>query len=407
MLDSRVQPESPQIREAAHDMRLLRQSGQSRIDALRKVLVIQRRMPHYRVAFFEALRREAPHHGLELVLAYGDPTHEEGHKEDSADIQWAQRLPTRYFFGGRVCWQPYSHLMPADGVTVITHENKLVNNLPVQLLPQRSRIVLWGHGANLQGKADAFRERFKRWLAGHADWWLGYTEISRALIEGSGFPADRITILDNAVDTAEMAAMRARVTPERLAQTRLRLGLRSSQVGVFVGSMYAEKRIGFLLQAAGEVRRRVPDFELLVIGGGVAAGEVASFCSKNKWAHFLGVCKGQDKVDALALARVMLNPGLIGLGILDSFVCGVPMLTTDCGLHSPEIAYLRNGINGVMTLDALPEYSDAVVRVLTDDSLLVALQMGCAESAAKYTVENMAANFCKGVASCLVAPPLR
>jgi hypothetical protein len=37
-----------------------------------------------------------------------------------------------------------------------------------------------------------------------------------------------------------------------------------------------------------------------------------------------GMLKGQDKVQALACATVMLNPGLVGLGILDSFVWGCP-----------------------------------------------------------------------------------
>ena len=100
----------------------------------------------------------------------------------------------------------------------------------------------------------------------------------------------------------------------------------------------------------------------------------------------------------------MLNPGLVGLGILDAFVCGVPMLSTDCGIHSPEIAYLENGVNGVMTADDLSAYVWASVNLLRDTQALGALRTGCVASAQEYTVENMARRFADGVTGCLEAP---
>lgn len=103
----------------------------------------------------------------------------------------------------------------------------------------------------------------------------------------------------------------------------------------------------------------------------------------------------------------MLNPGLVGLGILDAFVCGVPMVTTDCGLHSPEVAYLDSGVNGWMTPDTLGDFIDAAAAVLTDDALYARLRRGCAVSAKAYTVEGMAKNFARGVRQCLDAPAWR
>ena len=364
-------------------------------------------MPHYRVKLFEALREELPKVGCELILAYGMPTSAELSKGDSAEISWAERLPTKYFLGGRICWQPFSHLMNATRIAVLTPENKLVNNLGAQLLQRRSKIVLWGHGANLQGDPTSWRERMKRWMACRSDWWLGYTEMSRALIGRTGFPAERVTVLNNAVDTVEMASIRASLTPESIVQARARWHLRGRHVGVFVGSLYEEKRIGFLLEAASALRSRIPDFELLVIGSGALAPQVEAFCRTHDWAHQLGMCKGREKVEALATARVMLNPGLVGLGILDSFVCGVPMVTTDCGLHSPEVAYLASGVNGWMTPNTVGDFVDAAAAVLTDDAVHAGLQRGCAVSASAYTVENMAKNFARGIRQCLDAPSWR
>jgi glycosyltransferase involved in cell wall biosynthesis len=89
--------------------------------------------------------------------------------------------------------------------------------------------------------------------------------------------------------------------------------------------------------------------------------------------------------------------------IIDSFVAGVPLITTDNGIHSPEIAYLENGRNGLMTPDDESAYADTVVAYLESGPLQAQLRQGCAASAAKLTIENMVANFTNGIKDCLKA----
>ena len=371
-----------------------------------KVLIVQRRMTHYREPLFEALRQELAARDIDLLVAYGAGTQEESKKKDGGALAWARPLPTRYALGGRLCWQPFE--IPADvDLVVVTLENKLIFNLLVQFGPRSCRLALWGHGGNLQGNPSSLRERFKRFVARRADWWFGYTDVSVPLIVRSSFAAERITVLNNTVDTTEMAAMRARVDEVRTERLRAELGLAGAQVGIYVGSLYAEKRIDLLLDAALAIRQRLPGFELLIVGGGPLAEDVVHFCGEHPWAKYLGVRKGQDKVDAMALARVTLNPGLVGLGILDTFVCGVPMVTTDCGLHSPEIAYLANDENGMMTANDPAAYVEAVCRVLIDDALHARLVSGCAHSAARYSLDNMVSRFADGIEQCLAAPRYR
>lgn len=366
-----------------------------------KVVVIQRRMTHYRVAFFESLRKQLAERGLELVLAYGLGTEHEERKNDGGQIAWAKKLPTHYFLGGRICYQPLGEVCKDAAMLVVTLENKLVCNLWHQFAPVQYKVALWGHGANLQGNAASWREKFKRRVARRADWWFGYTEHSRPLIAQSGFPEDRITVLNNAIDTAEMRSQFDVISPADLAGWRAAHGLGDGPVGIFLGSLYEEKRIDFLLDAAKAIRTQVPGFELLLVGAGPQKSMVEAFCKEHAWAHFAGMLKGQEKVLALASATVMLNPGLVGLGILDSFVCEVPMVTTDCGLHSPEIVYLQSGLNGLMTENTLVAYVQTCVATLRNETLLETLRAGCNQSASLYTVENMAKNFADGTTRCL------
>jgi glycosyltransferase involved in cell wall biosynthesis len=370
-------------------------------------LVIQRRLTHYLLAFFETLRQELSKRNCELKLAYGAPATSELGKGDSGISLWGEHLETRYFLGERICWQPFGAKLPGVDIAVLTLENKLIYNLIAQYLYKSPRIALWGHGANLQGDASSLRESFKRVVAKRADWWFGYTDISVPLIERSGFPRERITVLDNAIDTVEFSNMFHAVKHEALEQLRKDLGLKSNKVGIYIGSLYEEKRIGFMLDAVARIHHRLPDFEFLIVGSGPQKYLVEQFCATHPWAKYLGVRKGQAKADVLALAQVMINPGVVGLTILDSFVCGVPIITTDCTGHGPEIAYLIHGENGLMTANSPHDYVAAVSALLLDKAAIGRLKIGCKASAAKYTVENMARNFADGVIRCLELPIYR
>lgn len=373
--------------------------------AARSICIVQRRLTHYRVPLFEALRGLLDERGIRLELLVGQGTPAEEQKHDAGELHWAKSIPTHYLADGRLCWQPMQrHLAGAD-LVVVTQENKLIQNHLLLLARHRFKLAFWGHGANLQSDTpNGLKERFKRWTTNRVDWWFAYTQMSADLVTAAGFAGRRITVLNNAVDTSELLRQRRSITPEESQGVRESLGFGGGPVGVFVGSLYADKRLDFLFSAAEAIRRKVPDFHLLIVGDGEERDKVQAWCAAHPWASWAGARFGREKAAYVSVAQVMLNPGLVGLGILDAFVCGVPMLTTDCGIHSPEISYLENGINGVMTPNDLNAYVEASVRLLRDQQVLDILRVGCITSSQAYTVENMANNFADGMTRCLEAP---
>lgn len=80
------------------------------------------------------------------------------------------------------------------------------------------------------------------------------------------------------------------------------------------------------------------------------------------------------------------------------------MVTTDCGGHSPEIAYLCNGVNGVMTTNDVGTYSAAAVALLRNEEERARLRVGCRAGAETYTLEHMVQRFTEGIATCLQTP---
>src|SRR5581483_4554940 len=69
-------------------------------------------------------------------------------------------------------------------------------------------------------------------------------------------------------------------------------------------------------------------------------------------------------------SSLLLNPGALGLVMLDSFVFGTPLVTCDITSHGPELAYLQPGRDGVLTANDEAACADKVVRLLRDPAAL-------------------------------------
>jgi len=373
-----------------------------------EVLIIQRRLTQYRVPLFDRLRSELAKDGISLRLVYGQPAPNEINKKDSSSIKWAEKARNYYLrFGSKyLCWQSLPVQIGKNSLIIITQENSILSNYA--LLVRRaligSQLAFWGHGANLQSTSpNGFRERFKRWTTCKVDWWFAYTSLSVELVAKSGFPVDSITNLENAIDTTAIKNYLDNIKDAELVKLRGKLAWSKGKIGLFLGSLHNDKRLGFLFQAIERIHKHEPEFKFIIVGDGPLRYIVKEFCEKRAWCKWVGAKTGREKAMYLRLADVILNPGMVGLGILDSFISRVPMVTTDCGLHSPEIVYLRQGENGLMTNNNLKSFVNGVQNILKNDQLRMQLSSGCQLAANHYTIENMVKNFHYGILKALEA----
>lgn len=305
----------------------------------------------------------------------------------------------------RIFYQPIALSTHSHELVILQQENRQLSNISVILLRKLTgkKVAFFGHGQNFQGNANSVSETIKRAMLRSVDWWFAYTERSADIVRRAGYPAHKITAFNNAIDTHAIQSELAQINSKEVARVRKDLCQGSEHVGVYIGGLYDLKRIDFLIEAAQAVRQRVPDFQLLIIGGGPDRNLVDEASKAHAWIHALGPRFGAEKTTLASLGRAFLMPGLVGLSVLDSFAYGTPMVTTAVPYHSPEIDYLKDGHNGVIVND--PEnvgaYADAVAKVLTDDAWRTQLQTGAAEALQTYTIETMAQRFSEGVIKAL------
>jgi glycosyltransferase involved in cell wall biosynthesis len=161
------------------------------------------------------------------------------------------------------------------------------------------------------------------------------------------------------------------------------------------------KGLPFLLDSAKEIHLRVPEFHLIVVGGGPEQQYIQTAVQDIPWVHFMGPRFAEEKSKLIAISDVFLMPGRVGLVILDAFAAGLPLLSTRLTIHGPEIEYLDEGNNGLLSEPDVPAFADMVSSLLSNREALVRLQCGARESGAKYTIDHMVKNFELGIRQCL------
>lgn len=367
------------------------------------VVILQHKLLHYRVPFFEVLKEKAQNENLEIILIHGQPAKIDLCRKDTETLSWSKYVKNKYFQLGsiKLLWQPFPLKFKDVDLLVIMQENKIISNylLIAAFRLLKKRIAYWGHGKNFQSQnPTGLFERFKKILVCSVHWWFTYTRTSVDVIRNAGFDPNRITCLNNSIDTNKFRDEMESITGEEIHQVKKSLSIpEDAFVGLFCSSLYPEKKIDFLLKSCEQVKKRIDTFCMIVIGDGPLSPLVREFSDKNSWFHYAGAQKGRHKALFFKIADIVLNPGLLGLHILDAFCAGLPIISLNTSLHSPEISYLKNSENGFLVDEDEAQYASKVSELFNDKKWLERISKNAYDSSFKYSVETMADNFLDGI----------
>jgi PEP-CTERM/exosortase A-associated glycosyltransferase len=281
----------------------------------------------------------------------------------------------------RATEQRLGAVIEATGPDILHAHSPVLNALPALRAGYRFGLpvvyevrALWedaavSHGATGRGGLRyAVTRAAESYALRRADAITTICEGLRADIVGRGLPAERVTVIPNAVDPAAFAVGAAR--DQDLVR---RLGFERATVLGFIGSFYGYEGLEFLVRALPAVLARRPDVRLLLLGGGPEDDRLRQVVAETgletkvripgRVPHAeVGAYYGLVDVFVYPRLRMRLTETVTPLKPLEAMASGKIVLASDVGGHRELV---ENGVTGV--LFRADDAADLVAKV--DDLL--------------------------------------
>lgn len=347
--------EDNQARDLIHDT--ARTDTLIRAPLRLKVLLQYNSLPHYRKAIFENLCADR---GLDYRIV-ADTRSETAHMrvvenpERTLNFAPAKLFTLNLGHSLRLFWQPgavaeFLRYKP-DAVIALANPYSLTAWALLVLGWLRGcPVLLWGHGllAPERGPKWWVRRSFYQLACGH----LLYGDHARRLMIDSGFPAHRLFVVYNSLDTDEQTRLAQSITPDEWADFRERLGIpREAGLVVFTGRLEAVKRLDLLLEAMAVLQRDGKEVHAVLIGHGTERERLEQLAVQRDISakvHFLGAIYDERTIAlAYKAADVCVIPSGAGLTVMHALGYGTPVILHDrLDEHFPEWEAVEEGVTG-------------------------------------------------------------
>ncbi|MCL4467132.1 MAG: glycosyltransferase [Chloroflexi bacterium] len=201
----------------------------------------------------------------------------------------------------------------------------------------------------------------------------------------------RVTIVPCGVNTRLFS-------PLPRAEARAKLGLNGHRTALFVGRMDPLKGLDLLLLAAHELRRSVPDLQLLVVGGDASPeseeGRVRDLARELGLADrvtFVGAVPQTELPTYYSAADLCVVPSFyesFGLVAVEALACGTPVVASRVG-GLPGV--VKHGENGLLVANrTASDFAASIGELCRDEGRRAGLALRARASVARLVWESVA-----------------
>jgi len=190
------------------------------------------------------------------------------------------------------------------------------------------------------------------------------------------------------VEYLGLPAANVRVVPPGIDPRFSPSGSRSAEpLVVAVGRLMPSKRFGDLIDAMVEVRLRVPDARLVIVGEGYERPDLEAHIAHHdarSWVRLAGRVSDEELLDLYRRAWLVASASVAegwGMTLTEAAACGTPSVATDIAGHRDSVA---PGLSGLLAPD-LRTLASSIADVLSDGSLRQRLSEGSLAHAATFT----------------------
>lgn len=250
---------------------------------------------------------------------------------------------------------------------IVTPNMRVLNFCPLLGNLYKKKTLAWGHltGRTANNKiAEWIRfKTFKKFPA-----LIFYEEGTKDEYIGHGFDANKMFVANNT----------QYVDPTTVHPNEERTYF------LYVGRIQERKGLDLALRAFARLRKQSDNnmLEFVFVGGGKTDSlkQIAQEENIIDSVKFIGPVHDQGKLgEWFSHAIAYVSPGHVGLGVLHSFACGVPVITCSGRLHSVEISNCKTE-NSMVVPYTVEDVEKAMSKLYTDTDL----QKQKAQAALKY-----------------------
>ncbi len=236
------------------------------------------------------------------------------------------------------------------------------------------KIIFYLHGEEVAGgPRKQFIDHLKRSALLRADGVVTVSSFTRDLARGLGVSSEKITVINNGVDTDRFTPGPKDLDIER------RFGLAGKTVLLCLARLDERKGQDSLIKAMPLIVEAVPGTVLLIVGGGSDEDRLRSLAAASvvsKSIVFAGVASDEERLlyyrtaDVYAMPNRELESGDtegFGLVFLEAGACGKPVIGGNAGGVPDAIV---NEVTGLLVDgNSSADIAGACIRVLSDRSL--------------------------------------
>ncbi len=351
----------------------------------KKVLIIQRILPPYRVALFQALCESDV---IDVMVAYGRAHKSSALRSESQpknvqtyslqNYSWANEKVVVQSGVFKVIkeWQP--------DVVIAEFNIRILSTmlLWVYMKATGRAFIWWGHGMGKKG--NSLIRKIRLWLIKRTSGLILYGKRQAAEMVNMGVQEDKVFIAPNTIDTKSID----KLSHAWVANKRFRI--------IHIGRVIKNKKIDILLDAYQRVIRKLPgNVCLTIIGEGP---ELASLAAKvellglSDRVEFTGAIFDESELaEYFNTALISVSSGRVGLNVIHSLAYGIPMLVSKDEAHGPEIQALTHGENAILfRTDDVDILAEEMATMINDREKLADMSQAARRVVdAEYNLNNM------------------
>jgi len=376
--------------------------------SVKRVLIAhQSTIPHYRVRFYQEVERLRPN-GWDFTVIYdADETRKQfflalDHETFGFKVKCVRTHELK-FGNQRTVFQTFPFTAWQYDLIVVGNS---IHNLsyPLTYLWRflGKPIAYWGQGRDTSVQnatgLKGLSEKAKIWITCRSDGFFAYTKSVHDFMKEQGLSEDRIFTLYNTIDIENLRSIYEEHIRSRDDYKKSE-GLEGKRVLLFVGRLNKRKRLDFLIATFAILKRRNPQYHLIVIGGGDTSyiTKFEETCGKDS-ISYKGSVSEEEINYYYMISDLYTFPGAVGLGPLQALCFDLTPVIIDSPIHNPEYDYLNEENSIICHREVSPAaYAEAIDTHLQDTDQWSRIRSQAWPSIRHLTVENMAKNFIRGI----------